>query len=43
MLLLRNLTYEDCGMVVGRILGLLDSRYLPMIAGTTIRPVTAFE
>ncbi|MCL2391260.1 MAG: winged helix-turn-helix domain-containing protein [Oscillospiraceae bacterium] len=39
IVLLHSLTYEDCKMLVNRILHDLDSKYLPKIAGTTIKPL----
>ena len=43
LLMLHSLTYENCKMLVSRILNTLDSRYLSKIIGTTIKPVTPIE
>ena len=40
MLMLHKLTYENCKMLVNRILGALDSKYLPKVIGTSIKPIT---
>ena len=40
MLLLHKLTYENCKMLVNRILSALDSKYLPKVIGTSIKPIT---
>ena len=40
MLMLYSLTYEDCKMLVNRILRSVDNKYLSKIVGTTIRHVT---
>lgn len=39
MLMLHKLTYENCKLLVNRILQAVDSKYLPKITGTTIRPI----
>ena len=39
ILMLHSLTYEDCKMLVDRIMYALDAKYLPKVMGTTIRPV----
>jgi len=39
ILMLHSLTYEDCKMLVDRIMYSLDAKYLSKIIGTTIRPV----
>jgi len=39
MLMLHSLTYEDCKMLIDRILQALDSKYLSKIIGTSIKPV----
>ena len=40
MLMLHKLTYENCKMLVNRILGALDAKYLPKLIGTYIKPIT---
>ena len=40
MLMLNKLTYENCKTLVNRILSSLDTKYLPKVIGTTIRPIT---
>jgi DNA-binding SARP family transcriptional activator len=40
MLMLNKLTYENCNMLVDRILYSLDSKYLSKIIGTSVRPIT---
>jgi len=40
MLMLHKLTYENCKMLVNRILRALDTKYLPKIIGTSIKPIT---
>ena len=40
MLMLHKLTYENCKMLVNRILRGLDSKYLPKIVGTWVKPIT---
>ena len=40
LLMLHSLTYEDCKMLIDRIMHELDSKFLPKIVGTTIRPLT---
>lgn len=40
MLMLNKLTYENCKMLVNRILQDLDAKYLSKVIGTTIRPIT---
>ncbi|MCL2200861.1 MAG: winged helix-turn-helix domain-containing protein [Oscillospiraceae bacterium] len=37
LLMLNSLTYEDCKMLVNRIMHDLDSKYLPKVTGTTIK------
>ena len=39
MLMLHKLTYENCKMLVHRILRVLDSKYLTKVIGTTIKPI----
>lgn len=39
IVMLHSLTYEDCKMLVNRILHDVDSKYLPKILGTTIKPL----
>jgi DNA-binding SARP family transcriptional activator len=39
MLMLHKLTYENCKLLVNRILHAVDSKYLPKVIGTTIRPI----
>jgi len=39
MLILYSLTYEDCKMLINRILRAVDSKYLPQLIGTTIRHI----
>jgi len=39
MLMLHSLTYENCKDLVNRILYSLDSKHLPKIIGTAIKPV----
>ena len=39
MLMLHSLTYEDCKMLIDRIMYALDAKYLPKIIGTSIKPV----
>jgi len=39
MLMLHSLTYEDCKMLVDRIMHGLDSKYLTKIIGTSIKPI----
>ena len=43
LLMLRNLTYENCKMLVERILGTLNTKQLSNITGTSIKPVIPFE
>ena len=43
MLMLHNLTYEDCKMLVNRILRSLDAKKLSKIVGTTIKALTPIE
>ena len=43
MLMLYSLTYEDCKMLVNRILNAIDSRHLPNLKGTSIRHVKPVE
>ena len=40
MLMLHKLTYENCKTLVDRILHAVDSKYLPKIIATTIKPIT---
>ena len=40
MLMLYSLTYEDCKMLIDRIMYSLDAKYLNKIKGTSIKPVT---
>jgi len=40
MIMLCNLTYEDCKSLVNRIIRKLDAKYLPKIVRTTINPIT---
>jgi len=40
MLLLHHLTYENCKIVVSRILSSLNSKYLPKIVSASIKPIT---
>ena len=40
MLMLHKLTYENCKMLVNRILSVLESKYLPKVIGTSIKPIT---
>ncbi|MDR0491543.1 MAG: hypothetical protein LBH28_09910 [Oscillospiraceae bacterium] len=42
MLMLHKLTYENCKMLVNRILSAVDSKYLPKVIGSSIRPITPF-
>jgi len=39
LLMLHSLTYEDCKMLIDRIMHGLDSKYLTKIIGTTIKPI----
>jgi len=39
MIMLYSLTYEDCKMLVNRIMSRMDARHLPKIIGTTIKSV----
>ena len=39
ILMLSSLTYEDCKMLIDRIMYGLSSRFLPKIIGTSIRPI----
>ena len=43
MLMLHKLTYENCKMLVNRILRTLDSKYLPKVIGTTIKPISPID
>ena len=43
MLMLHNLSYENCKMLVDRILRSLDTKRLARISGTTIKPLTPIE
>jgi len=43
MMMLRNLTYENCKMLVERILGTLNTKQLSNISGTSIKPIIPFE
>ena len=40
MLMLHSLTYEDCKMLIDRIMYSLDTKYLSKVIGTSIKPVT---
>ena len=40
MLMLHKLTYENCKMLITRILRALDSKYLPKVIGSSIKPIT---
>ena len=39
MIMLHSLTYEDCKMLIDRIMQALDSKYLSKLIGATVRPV----
>jgi len=39
MLMLHSLTYEDCKMLINRILRAVDTKHLPKLTGTSIRHV----
>jgi len=39
VIMLHSLTYEDCKMLLNRIMHGLDAKHLPKIIGTTIRPL----
>jgi len=39
MLMLNNLTYEDCKSLIDRIMYTLDTKYLPKIIGVSIKPL----
>ena len=39
MLMLHSLTYEDCKMLIDRIMYSLDAKYLPKVLGTSIKAV----
>ena len=39
MLMLHNLTYEDCKSLIDRIMYTLDTKYLPKIIGVSIKPL----
>jgi tetratricopeptide (TPR) repeat protein len=43
ILMLHKLTYENCKMLVNRILRDLDSKYLSRVTGTTIKPITPIQ
>ena len=43
MLILYSLTYEDCKMLVNRILQKIDSKHLPSFAGTSIKHIKPGE
>jgi len=43
MLMLNNLTYEDCKMLVSRIMRTLDSKHMQKITGTHIRHVSPVD
>jgi len=43
MLMLYSLTYEDCKMLVNRVLRAVDSKHLPKIIGTSVKHVTPLE
>ena len=40
MLMLHKLTYENCKMLINRILRVIDSKYLPKIVSTSVKPIT---
>ena len=40
MLMLHSLTYEDCKMLIDRIMYSIDAKYLTKVIGTSIKPVT---
>ena len=40
LLMLHSLTYEDCKMLIDRIMYSLDAKYLSKVIGTSIKPVT---
>ena len=40
MLMLHSLTYEDCKMLIDRIMYSIDAKYLSKVIGTSIKPVT---
>ena len=40
LLMLSSLTYEDCKMLIDRIMYSLDAKYLSKVIGTSIKPVT---
>ena len=40
MLMLHKLTYENCKMLINRILQGLDSKYLAKVINTSVRPIT---
>ena len=39
MIMLHSLTYEDCKMLIDRIIQALDSKYLSKLIGASVRPV----
>ena len=43
ILMLHNLTYEDCKALVERITHALDAKYLSKIIGTSIRKIVPIE
>jgi len=43
MLMLYSLTYEDCKMLINRILQSLDSKHLPFLTGTEYRNISPIE
>ena len=43
MLMLYSLAYEDCKMLVNRVLRSLDAKYLPKIISTSVKPVSPIE
>jgi len=43
IVMLHSLTYEDCKMLVDRIMQDLDSKFLTKVIGTTIKPLTPVQ
>ena len=43
MIMLHSLTYEDCKMLIDRIMRALDSKYLSKLIGATIKPVKPLQ
>ena len=43
MIMLYSLTYEDCKMLINRIIRSIDSKYLPKLVATTIRHVSPVD